>query len=82
MHSLHMSSEIILPWEALPPVLRELASRNRTIESLKILGRFRMSLSDVAVAIFAVLEASSGTIRNGTAEGASMCFDMAAEVLV
>lgn len=41
-----------------------------------------MPLSDVAVEIFAVLEASAGTIRSGAAEGPSMCFDMAAEVLV
>jgi hypothetical protein len=63
-------------------LLRVLARRNRTIEWLKILGGFRMPLSDVAVAIFAVLEASAGTIRNGAVEGPSMCFDMAAEVLM
>jgi hypothetical protein len=41
-----------------------------------------MPLSDVAVAVFAELEASAGTIENGAAKGASMCFDMAAMVLV
>jgi hypothetical protein len=75
-----MPSEIIFPREALPLLFRELARPNRTIESLKILGRFRMPLSDVAVAIFAELEASAGTIEDGAAEWASMYFDMAAKV--
>jgi len=74
-----MSSEIILPREALPLLLRELARLNPTIESLKILGRFRMPVSDVAVTIFAELEASAGTIENGAAERTSMFFDMAVQ---
>jgi hypothetical protein len=80
MQSLHMSSEIILPHEPHSLLLRVFACLNWTIESLKILGGFRMPRSDVAIEIFAELEASAGTMENGATEGASMCFGIAAEL--
>jgi len=76
-----MSSEIILPHEPLSLSLRVFTRVNWTIESVKIPGGFRMPHSDVAIEIFAELEASARTMENGAAEGASMCFGMAAKVL-